>query len=220
MKIKLTIEGDLSQMMQSEVRAGARAVTAGVRDVGGAVKAGWRAQVTGAGLGQRLANTIRGENYPKTGASLDAASLVYARPNRGGAASAADVVDAFDRGVLIKARGGRFVAIPTAAAGMRGMSRARITPSGWEARTGMTLRFVSRPGKNPILVADDARISKRGLAMQKKGKRRKDGILTGAMTVPIFILVPQVRLQKRLDLDRVVRDAEARLPAAIVAGWK
>ncbi len=37
----------------------------------------------------------------------------------------------------------------------------------------------------------------------------------GRATVPIFLLVPQVKLPKRLDLNR---DAE-RVPGLIVANW-
>ena len=35
----------------------------------------------------------------------------------------------------------------------------------------------------------------------------------------IFILVPQVRLRKRLDLDRDAAAAAAALPSAILAAW-
>ena len=45
-------------------------------------------------------------------------------------------------------------------------------------------------------------------------------MLTGAQTVVIFVLLPQVRLRKRLDLDRATRAAGAALPSAILAAWK
>ena len=84
----------------------------------------------------------------------------------------------------------------------------------------MRLRFVYRRRGPSLLVADDARVSARGLAAAKRGRRRRDGILTGASTVPIFLLVPQVKLRKRLDLERAARAAEARLPGLILARWK
>jgi Family of unknown function (DUF6441) len=37
--------------------------------------------------------------------------------------------------------------------------------------------------------------------------------------VPIFLLVAQVKLPKRLDLDRDAQTAEADLPGLIVANW-
>lgn len=230
MKFRFELDASIAGMMESEIRDAERAVTGGVREIGTMVKNSWREQITGAGLGGRLANTIRQANYPSRGESIGAASLVYARPNKkADAASAADVVDAFDRGVIITAFRRRFLAIPTAAAGrVAGMGgrtetkwKRRLTPERWEQRTGMKLRFVARPGRHPILVADDARISAKGDARKKGGRRRKkDGILTGAQTIVVFTLIPQVKLQKRLNLDDAARAAEARLPAAILSRWK
>jgi hypothetical protein len=39
------------------------------------------------------------------------------------------------------------------------------------------------------------------------------------VTVPIFLLVPQVRLAKRLDLARDADRAQAAVPGLIVANW-
>jgi hypothetical protein len=38
-------------------------------------------------------------------------------------------------------------------------------------------------------------------------------------TVPIFLLVPQVKLRKRLDLARDAERAVEGVPGMIVAGW-
>ena len=210
MKLSVGIEGDLGSLMNGEILAAEKAVTAGVARTGMGLRDAWRAQVVAAGLGQRLANSVRANRYPRTGESINAASVVYSR--------AAKIVDAFDRGALIRSMDGFFLAIPTPEAGVRG--RQRITPGSWERRTGMRLRFVWRPGRPSLLVADEARVSKGGLAARKGGRRRKDGMLTGAQTVVIFVLLPQVRLRKRLDLDRATRAAGAALPSAILAAWK
>lgn len=223
MRIDVTLDSSIAGIMEREILAGERAVTGGVREVGDWVKAEWRGQVVGSGLGQRLANTIRQNNYPVRGESMSAASLVYARPNRKkNSASAADVIDAFNRGVLITSVNGLYLAIPTAAAGsVAGSSgRGRLTPGIWEQRTGMRLRFVYRRGRPSLLVADEARLNSKGHAKQKRGRRRRDGILTGAATVPVFILLPQVRLKKRLNLDPVARAASGRLAGAILKRWK
>jgi len=42
----------------------------------------------------------------------------------------------------------------------------------------------------------------------------------GLASVPIFLLVPQVRLKKRLDLERPSRAALNALPGAIVSRWE
>ena len=41
----------------------------------------------------------------------------------------------------------------------------------------------------------------------------------GAASVPIFLLEPQVKLRKRLDLARDARAVQERIPGAIVANW-
>ena len=61
MKLKLDIPPDPVAMMAAEIRAGKKAVSAGTRESGDRLKAAWRAQITGAGLGARLARTIRSE---------------------------------------------------------------------------------------------------------------------------------------------------------------
>jgi hypothetical protein len=60
-------------------------VTAAVREAGIGLKTAWRSQITGAGLGQRLANTIRSELYPKGKPSLNTAALVWSRRRRSSA---------------------------------------------------------------------------------------------------------------------------------------
>ena len=77
MKLKLDITPDLVAMMAAEIRAGEKAVTAATREAGNNLKAAWRAQITGAGLGARLARTIRSEQFPKGKPSLNAAALVW-----------------------------------------------------------------------------------------------------------------------------------------------
>ena len=39
------------------------------------------------------------------------------------------------------------------------------------------------------------------------------------MTAPIFLLVPQVKLPKRLDLARDAERAQAAIPGSIVRNW-
>jgi hypothetical protein len=62
-KLKLDIDPDIVAMMAAEVAAGERAVTASMREAGIGLKTAWRLQITGAGLGPRLANSIRSQNF-------------------------------------------------------------------------------------------------------------------------------------------------------------
>ena len=67
MKLNLDISPDLVAVMAAEIKAGERAVSAAMREAGNDLKSAWRGQITQAGLGRRLANSIRSQTYPKTG---------------------------------------------------------------------------------------------------------------------------------------------------------
>jgi len=203
-KLKLDIGPDIVAMMAAEVVAGERAVTAAMREAGTGLKSSWRLQITGAGLGTRLANSIRLASFPKSGESLDAAALVWSK--------APVIVGAHDTGPLIRSKNGLWLAIPTEAAG-RGRRGGRITPGEWERRSGLRLRFVFRRIGPSLLVAE-GRLNTRGRAVAARSKTGR-----GLTTVPVFLLVPQVRLPKRLDLTRDAERALDRVPGLIVANW-
>ncbi|HKL46214.1 MAG TPA: DUF6441 family protein [Roseovarius sp.] len=204
MKLKLDITPDLATMMAAEIKAGEKAVSAATREAGTGLKADWRRQITGAGLGQRLARTIRSEQYPKGQPSLNAAALVWSK--------APEIISAHDTGPLIRSKTGFWLTIPTEAAG-RGRRGGRITPGEWERRRGLRLRFVYRRSGPSLLVAE-GRLNKGGRAVASRSKTGR-----GLTTVPIFLLVPQVKLPKRLDLDRDAEQAHDSVPGLIVANW-
>jgi len=218
MRFTLKID-DIAKGLAGTEAQMARSVTSAMREVTDGLKADLRADVVGAGLGQRLANTWRGKTYPQSDVSIDAAAFVWSK--------APNLVDAFDRGVTIRSKSGFWLAIPTPAAGVKGLSAngamQRITPGGWERRTGMRLRFVFRRPGPSFLVADNARLSKKGLAKPNIGRRRGGGPytrLTGRSTVVIFILVPQVSLSKRLNIESVARRWGERVPGLIANHWR
>ncbi len=204
MKLKLDIDPDIVAMMAADVAAGERAVSAAMREVGTGLKSAWRLQITGAGLGTRLANSIRSQNFPRSGESLYAAALVWSK--------APVIVGAQDAGPLIRSRGGFWLAIPTLAAG-KSTKGGRITPGDWERRTGLRLRFISRR-RGPSLLVAEGRLNSKGRAVASRSKTGR-----GLTTVPIFLLVPQVKLRKRLDLARDAERAVDDVPGRIVAGW-
>ena len=195
---------DLVELMKDEIAAGEKAVTAAVKDAGVSLRDDWRGQIIRVGLGQRVARTIRSETYPKTRNSLNAAAMVWSR--------APVILEAHNTGPLIRSADGFWLAIPTPAAG-KSLRGGRITPGEWEQRTGLRLRFIYRRSGPSLLIAE-ARLSKRGRAVRSRSKTGR-----GLTTVPIFLLVPQVRLRKRLDLERPAEAALAALPAAITRHW-
>ncbi len=204
MKLKLDIAPDLAAIMAAEIKAGERAVTAATREAGSNLKTAWRGQITGAGFGQRLSRTIRSEQYPKGKTSLSAAALVWSK--------APVIISAHDTGPLIRSRDGFWLAIPTPAAG-KSARGGRITPADWERRSGLRLRFVYRRTGPSLLVAE-GRLNNRGRAVASRSKTGR-----GRTTVPIFLLVPQVKLPKRLNLARDAERAHDALPGMVVANW-
>jgi hypothetical protein len=54
----------------------------------------------------------------------------------------------------------------------------------------------------------------------KGGRRRREGILTGAQTLSVSLLLRQVNMPKKLNLDALAREATERLPGAILGAWK
>jgi hypothetical protein len=204
MKLTATTIGSLGQLMAEEVKAGEKAATAAIRQAGDGLKAAWRAQIVGAGLGTRLARTIRSQAYPKSGQSLNAAVVVWSK--------APVIIGAHDTGPLIRSRNGFWLAIPTPAAG-KSLRGSRITPGEWERRNGLRLRFVYRRSGPSLLVAE-GRLNTKGRAVRSRSRSGR-----GVATVPIFLLVPQVKLPKRLDLARDAVRAHDALPGLIDRAW-
>ena len=147
----------------------------------------------------------RSQTYPKGRNSLDAAALVWS--------NAPVIIGAHDTGPLIRSGNGFWLAIPLPAAG-KALGGKRITPAMWEQKTGLRLRFVYRSRGPSLLVADAVRLNTRGQAAVSKSKTGR-----GQVTAPIFLLVRQVKLPKRLDLMRDAERAQAAIPGSIVRNW-
>ena len=64
----------------------------------------------------------------------------------------------------------------------------RITPGEWERRTGLRLRFIYRR-RGPSLLVAEGRLNTKGRAVASSRKPAR------VATVPIFLLVPQVKLR-------------------------
>ena len=151
-----------------------------------------------------------------------------------------NVIDAFERGALIRAKGGRkFLAIPTgfnAARGRRGRAGKglRVTPAQMVASGQGFLRpFQSGRGFVwclPLRQGEQTSRRRRtrlvagGLAEIGTGNRKgreawARGMLARGM-VPMFLLLPQVKLAKRLDVKGAAERGLRRLPRRFVAAWE
>jgi hypothetical protein len=120
----------------------------------------------------------------------------------------------------IKNKDGFFLAIPLPAAGTRGRGRD-LSPGEWERQTGRRLRFVYRPGRASLLVADMGTTGRGGTfrpitrARTKADDRR--GFVRGAQTVPIFVLVPQVSFANSFAVEPIAERSASRLDDDFVA---
>jgi hypothetical protein len=174
---------------------------------------------TRAALGPKVANAWRSRVYPRRGASLNPAITWWS--------NAPHIVRAFSEGATIQSDSGFWLAIPTENAPQAGRSfgssgrlrRARkhaITEA--ERRFGR-LRYIQIPGRKlALLVADKVRKrrGKRGGFAQASPAALKRGDFEDG--VVMFVLVPQVRLKKRIDPQSVAeaigREGLARFSAA------
>jgi Family of unknown function (DUF6441) len=209
MKLIATVVRSLRADMQAELREVERAVATGTREAGRGLRTELRPQVASAGLGQRLANSWRDKHYPNK--RLDAASLVYSK--------APQIIRAFDEGTVIRSRRGRFLAIPTENAPRKGTDGRRISPSTFPEHRFGPLRFVPRSNGPSFLVADGLRASfsrkSRNLRGFRRATERARRSSEGLTTVVMFLLVPQVKLRKRLDVARTAERWSGQLPALI-----
>jgi Family of unknown function (DUF6441) len=208
-KLAASITRSIQADMQAELRDIERAVTSGTREAGRGLRSELRRQVASAGLGQRLANSWRDKHYPNQ--KLDAASLVYTK--------APQIIRAFDEGSVIRSKRGRFLAIPTENAPRKGTDGKRISPSTFPEHRFGPLRFVPRSSGPALLVVDHLRASFSRKTGDLRGFRgatdraRQSG--QGLTTVVMFLLVPQVKLPKRIDVARAAEHWSAQLPALI-----
>jgi uncharacterized protein DUF6441 len=128
----------------------------------------------------------------------------------------------YAEGAVIRSKRGLFLAIPTPAAGKYGDKRQKITPGAWERIHGLPLRFVYRRGAPSLLVADNARLMKRGRAAANIGRSKGAAYtrLSGRTTIPLFILVPQVTVRRRLEVYGAAQKWIGAPPHLVVRHWQ
>lgn len=146
------------------------------------------------------------ETFPRTGPARNPVGSVFVN----GGPRTRGAMTFWTQPGAIRGRDGFFLAIPLPAAGPRGRKRM-LTPGEWERAHGQRLRFVYRPGRPALLVADDAVLKGRGqVADRNTFERRLSG--RGSMTIPIFVLLPVVKFRNAISIPPIVAAAERRIP--------
>lgn len=207
MRVKAAIEGNLNAIMKQEVVDATAGVVAGIQQATDLLQSGQRSQITRAGLGRGLSKGWRKKFYRNEG--LDAAGLVYHKSRK--------IITAFDQGTVVRVKKRKYLAIPTEHArkmAKRSVGRfGSVTPGSWPKNLP-PLRYVPRRGAPDLLVVDEVRITKTGRI--SKAKRTKTGKMgRGASTVVAFVLIRQIRIDKRIDVDKVSERAHRLMPELI-----
>lgn len=212
MSLRLTaaLQGSLTRIVTQEIKSAEHAVSLSVHAATDGLKQELRDQVTSAGLGQRLAKTWRGKVFPK-GESINAAGFVFSK--------APEVIGSYAHGAVIRAHKSAYLAIPLPAAGKLA-GRKKLTPETWEQFHGQKLIFVPRRKGLALLVAENmrARKGKRGGFTGASATAIRTG--RGLTTVPMFVLIPQVTIKKRFDIESVGKKWNDRLPSLVIENWQ
>jgi hypothetical protein len=119
---------------------------------------------------------------------------------------------------VIRSRRGRFLAIPTENAPRKGTDGKRVSPSTFPDHRLWPLRFVPRPSGPSLLVVDGLQASLNRKTGELRGFRRATDRARRSgqgLTVVMFLLVPQVKLSKRLDVAGAAERWSAQLPELI-----
>lgn len=232
MKFVAQVTGNIAEYMRLEAEGGARAASRVMGEETRALQLDLRGQVNAAfgAKGRGIGNAWRQRTFPRR-PSLGAAGLVWSKVPA--------IVDGFEKGAMIRPKGGKkFLAIPTgfnADRGRRGRANGgmRVTPKQMVASKQAFIRpFKSGKGFVwclPLKRGENTgkqrrtRLMAGGVAEVGTGNRKgreawARGLLAQGM-VPMFILMPAVKLPKRLDIRKPAQQAAARIPGRFVNEW-
>lgn len=219
MDFKLAIEGRLTRYLEEEASAIGAVLHGAAVEAADVVKRDWRRAIRAAGLGDKIANTIRSNTYPPrlrmvgrkgTRTSLSPATLVYSR---------APHILSGHAGAAISAQG-KYLAIPT-----------EFTPNSRKRRGArmMLPEFLQTFGASslariPLANGNVALVAREGFAVSRSktktrglGRQIKSASRRGEKALIMYVLVERVALPRRLDLEAMYRRAERYWPRIVRA---
>lgn len=169
-----------------------------------------RAQVPG-----RLWRAWVSQSYPKSGPAREPVGEVFVAGKERSRARGA--MTFWTQPGAIRGREGQWLAIPLPAAGPRGRKRM-LTPMEWELAHNIELEYVPRPGKWPLLVAQQGSLTRGGNVTQLSVKQARRNLgRPQRVSIPIFVLMPTVAFRNSIDVDAFVRQAGNDLVADFLA---
>lgn len=201
MFLKAAITGSLKELLQKEQDELADAARQAVESASATLQNTLRAQVRDAGLGEDLEKAWRREIYPRSNRkSTFPAALVYSKATR--------LHAAYNKGGVIRAQNTQWMVIPLPAAEelgfatdgkkrYRGGKRAHYSDLDAAIRRFGKLRPVYLK-RGMIMLVADAHTGRSGskIRYSKISEKR-----SANASVPLFLLVKQVRIKKLLDIE-------------------
>lgn len=203
-----------------------RIQTAAVREWTTDTQKRWQDQILAAGLGRRLARTIRVRHYPQAGFSLDPAGIVWTK--------APAIIDGWSKNQVLRANAGRAAERFSGKAmlAIRTLHTPRVggrTLTPFEVETKFNQDLIVKPGRKGHWLAfidmnfgrwsQPSRLDALGrhvLSPRDRGVARPKK----QRLVHVFTFVRDVRMKRRLDLDAIAVIADARFPVLLTKHWR
>lgn len=202
LQVRMAWQGDLAGFARETHLKFARGARNAAEKQAARAKLAYRGAVRQSGLGDKIANAVRVDIYPKS------ASVHTHQPAVQVWTKAPAILYAFSTGVTIKNKEGLYLALPTENTPRKG--RRLATPQEVESmfdqdltlirgRGGQMLGFIDRTLKGKL---KRARIKGRSLDISARYDK----------LVLMFVFVRQATLQKRLNWDQITDD--------LTRGWR
>jgi hypothetical protein len=207
--ITLALQGEYERFTDAAQTAVLQALAAAAYDVTFQAREELKKDTRAAGLGV-IERTWRMEMFPARGKlSTAPTGWIYSR--------APQIIESFERGVTIGGGPSSPIAIPipdSPAGDLKNPRGPANLVDAAEAKYGKLTVIPGGPGKAAMLVANNVRFTKTGrlsaAKLTKTGRYRK-----GAASVPLFWLVPNAHLKKRLNVAKIRHRAERRSAARL-----
>lgn len=215
----MAAEGNLDKFMADRAKGIASAVTRAVRSVTFGLQRELRRQVRKANFKKDgLEKLVSAKVFPKKGYLADAEGVVYSNAQVQRNGGEVDLIEVFSTGATITAKGGKWLAIPTAdaATARGGQTSSKYRPS--------AIQSLRDSANAPYLFGKENRGSRQNIRRARKRlgaltatgqsdlqfiKTKKPGLAMLAYVDPrtgerviAYWLVKQVKIRKRLDIKR------------------
>jgi len=239
MRVEAVVEGNLKEIVRGQMRAAKKAAAVGIRKAAKGLHKEVKAHVRGAGF-KGLARPWRAKHFRKGRTAFDVASLVYVRADEG----VRHAVWALEHGDTMRAKNGRFLVIPTGFNKPKGQRKSKerylISPAEMVAMKKWTYTKKTSDGQGLVWFLRVTEAAKKtrsgrvqrlafagGMALGGRnrgdvgsGRGRRVGKILKEGAVPMFILLPQVRVQKQLNIQRIADRWQPRAVDYVLQEWE